>query len=171
MLKKIGGGCLGLIGLLVVAGVVIGIIAVVASNSGSDKKGDTGAASSAAPTSGNGGGTHKKKAGLDASQGAVNKVVAGKPYRLGDFKIHKGWRVHNVGYGMGYEVKGLTVENLTNSDHSFSVNIKLHKGAQRIVSNIQCFAQTAHPKEIVNVDCIPDGTAGKYDYVTVENSL
>jgi hypothetical protein len=178
-------GCLGIIGAVVV---VIIIIAVATSLGGGDKGSSNSADSGSSPSDTAGTSpTHAAKAKptktqapkpkesgppqLNADAGVANKVKEGKPYVLGDFKIHKGWDVHPLGYGMGYEVKHLVVENLTDSSHTFSVEIKLHKGAHRIVADMQCIANEANPQDIVDVDCLPDGNSGSFDSITIENSF
>jgi hypothetical protein len=98
-------------------------------------------------------------------------VRPGAAFQLGDFKVLKGWRIHNVGYGLGYEINNLEVQNTTGDNHAFSVDVKLHQGAHRIVAQISCFADEAHPQDIVSVDCFPDGDGKRYDYVTIENSF
>lgn len=173
-------GCLGIIGAVVV---VIIIIAVVTSLGGGNKSSNN--AGSSSDTSSSSAPSQKAKptktakptpkAGgvpqLNADAGVANKVKEGGAYVLGDFKIHKGWDVHNIGSGFGYEVKNLVVENLTDSSHTFSVDIKLHKGAHRIVADMTCLANEANPKDIVDVDCLPDGNGGAFDYITIENSF
>jgi hypothetical protein len=119
--------------------------------------------------------THKNKKNstdsLNAQAGALNRVRAGSAFTLGDFRILRGWRVHKVGFGLGYEVKGLVVKNITGESHAFSADIKLHKGAHRIIADMTCIANEANPGDVVSVDCLPDGSGKPYDYITIENSF
>jgi hypothetical protein len=182
-LKKLFQGCLGIIVLVVVVGVIIGAVSGGGSSSDDKKSANTSStsddsSSASTPTKSNkpkatkpkSSPKPKKKGVLSADAGALNKVVSGKAYQLGDFKIHKGWKVTKDPY-LGYNVENLVVENTTDSDHTFSVEFKLHQGAHRIVSHITCLADQAQPQDIVDVDCFPDGKGAPYGYVTVENSL
>jgi hypothetical protein len=162
-------GCLGLAGLVVVVAVIISVIAAVGGGSASSDK-------STSASSG-GGAKPKPKAksgsgGLNSDAGVPNRVKVGAAFRLGDFTIQKGWKIHKAGFGMGYELKNFNVQNMTGSDHQFDVEVKLHKGTHRIVSDMGCITvQLVHPKEIVTPTCVPDGSGGSYDYVTIENTL
>jgi hypothetical protein len=127
----------------------------------------TSAESPTAPESG----TPASGTSLNADAGASNRVKEGSAFTLGDFKVLRHWRVHKIGYGLGYEVKGLAVKNITNDSHTFSVEFKLHKGAHRIIADITCLANEAQPGDVVSVDCFPDGTGKAFDYVTIENAM
>lgn len=162
-MKKLFRGCLGLIGLVVVIAV---IVAAMSSGGDDSKKTDRTASASTGSSS-----KPKDKSKLNPETGQENRVKVGGAYTLGDFKINRGWKVKKFA-SIGYSVEGLEVENLTDSDHMFSVDVKLHQGAHRIVASITCLADEAHPKDIVSVDCLPDGTETKpFDYVTIENSF
>lgn len=112
-----------------------------------------------------------KPAGLDADAGVANRVQVGSGFTLGDFRILPGWRIKNDGFGLGYTVDHMVVQNVTSGEHSFIVDIKLHQGAHRILADITCDSNPANPKDIVDVSCLPDGTAARYDYVTIENTF
>jgi hypothetical protein len=169
MFKKLGLGCLGLVAVVV----VVIIVVAVATTSGGGGGGSSDTAGK--PTDSSGGGSKAKpkasKPTLNADPGVGNRVKEGTAFTLGDFKIHKGWKVHKLGFGMGWEVKNLNVENVTDGDHAFDGEIKLHKGAHRIVAGIQCIADEAHPGDIVTADCLPDGSGKPYDYITIENTF
>jgi hypothetical protein len=154
-------------------GLLVLIVIIAASTSGGGGDGgsdpstvdsDNSASASAAPS---------KKPGnvLDDEAGVANTIEEGKAYVLGDFKIHQGWKVDDLGSGFGYSIKKMEVENRTDDDHSFFVTIKLHSGAHRIVASIDCVADEAHPQDIVLVDCIADGKGDPYDTITIENTL
>lgn len=163
---------------------VIILISVISSHGGggstkpvSDTSGGSAASTTASPDSNSGAtkaSTPKKPSNqLNADAGALNKVVEGKAYQLGDFKIHKGWTVRKSEF-LGYEVNHFTVENTTQDAHQFDVAIKLHSGpgGKRIVNEIDCIANSANPGDIVDADCIATGQgSGAYDYITVENAL
>jgi hypothetical protein len=150
--------------------VLVLIVVIAVSTSGGDGGNEPNAAvdaensASAAPS---------KKPGnvLDDEAGVANKVVEGKAYVLGDFKIHAGWKVDDLGSDFGYSIKKLEVENLTDDPHQFYATIKLRSGAHRIVASINCIADQANPKDIVLVDCLPDGKSNPYDSITIENAL
>lgn len=109
--------------------------------------------------------------GLNSDTAKPNKVKVGSAFRLGDFKIHKGWKVSKEQF-LGKGIDGLVVTNVTNKDHGFLVNFKLHKGPHRVIADIQCSADQAHAHEIVDVDCIPDGKANApWKFITVENTF
>lgn len=129
------------------------------------------ALSGCAATDSSGSGDSGGGGGLNAEASKPNKIVVGHAARLGDFKILKGWKVHNVGYGMGWEIKHLEVKNLTKKDHGFDVMFKLHKGPHRVIASINCIADTAHAGEIIGVDCLPDGRGKGFKFVTVENNF
>jgi hypothetical protein len=165
-----------------IAAAVVLVLIIIGSFSedGSDRPSHSAASSatnlpSAKPTNSNSRPTKtvRKRAGsnLNPRAGVATKVKPGGAFNLGDFEIRKGWRVHELAYGMGYEINGLEVENLTSSTHQFSANIKLHKGAHRIVADMLCIANEARPSDIVEVDCLPDGSGKPFDYVTIENSF
>ena len=152
-------GCLTLIG----AGVVlIIIIAAVGMSGGGDDSGSSGGSDESAASD---------KGGLNAEAGKPNRVKKGKAFRLGDFQVRKGWRVKNFGQDLGYSIENLEVENVTDDSHAFNVEFKLRQGKSRVVAGITCFADEAAPNDIVEVDCVPDGTGKKFGYITVENAF
>lgn len=180
MFKKLGLGCLGLLGILL----VIIIAVAVLGGGGDDNSGvdtATNDTSSAAPSSSD---TPTKTTPtktkapaasneLDADAEVANKVVEGKAYQLGDFKIRKGWTIRKTDF-LGYEMKNLVVENTDDSSHMFNVTFKLHTGpgGKRIVDNFSCIADEANPGDIVDVDCFGDADSAKpYKYITVENAF
>lgn len=160
---------------IAVLAVLVVIIGLSTASGRNDNSGSATGSSRSSSSSGNSdtgvAAPEGSKPSLNADTGMSNRVDVGSSFVLGDFKILNGWRVHKLGYGMGYEVKNLEVQNLTDADHTFSVDIKLHKGPHRIVADISCIANEAHAKDIVNVDCLPDGSGKPYDYVTIENSF
>jgi hypothetical protein len=152
------------------AALAVLIIIAIAAGGGSDSGGGAGD-NDAASSSGGGGGSSGSKGKLDSETGVANRVKKGATFRLGDFKVHRGWQVNRLGYDFGYNIKGLEVENVTDSPHTFAVDFKLHKGPHRIVATISCIAREAEPGDIVTVDCLPDGTGKPFQYLTIENSF
>lgn len=149
--------------------VVLLVVIVVAVSVSSGGGGDDTAATGSGDTTAAGGTTKAK--GLDPEAEAENKVAKGAAFQLGDFKVLKGWKVKKVGFGLGYEIKSLDVQNTTSDEHGFDVTFKLHQGPNRIVSNIDCIADQAKPNQIVTATCLADGEGNKpYNFITVGNT-
>jgi hypothetical protein len=151
---------------LMAVAVIVVIVIATSVGGGSDKTaGDkTTAPTAAQPSAGSG-------TSLDSDAGAENPVKEGSTFVLGDFKILPGWQIHNDGFGLGYEIKNLQVKNVTGDDHAFDATFKLHRGAHTIAANIDCITDEAQAGDVVETNCLPDGSGKPYDRVTVENTF
>ena len=181
-MKKAGIGCLSAIGAVVVIIIIVAVVGAAggggsddsASAQDSSSRSDSSSSTSSSTPTATKTKTTKPESGLNPDAGVLNKVKEGAGFQFGDFKVHKGWNISKTPY-IGYELKGLVVQNTTDSPHTFDVAVKLHSGpdGKRIVTEIDCIANSANPGDIVDVDCFNTGsqTTKPFDYITIENTL
>lgn len=96
---------------------------------------------------------------------APRAVTVGKAFDIGKHQTLAGWAVKNDS-GM-FNVTG-KVKNISDTTSTSFIQIKFLDANGEVLGNVQCNSEDLEPGQTQTLNCIPDGTYGKYTKATAE---
>jgi hypothetical protein len=96
---------------------------------------------------------------------APRAVTVGTAFDLGKHQTLAGWTVKNDA-GM-FNVTG-KVKNISDTTSTSFIHFKFLDAKGEVLGNVQCNSADLEPGQTQALNCIPDGTYGKYAKVTAE---
>jgi hypothetical protein len=103
----------------------------------------------------------------DQQKNAPRAVVVGKAFTIGKHETLAGWKVtKDAGLG-GFQVAG-SVKNTSDATSTAFLHFKFLDAKGTVLGNVQCNSGDLEPGQTQVLNCIPDGTFGKYVKVTAE---
>jgi hypothetical protein len=93
-------------------------------------------------------------------------VHAGKPFGLGSHAVLAGWKVIQSEYGQQFSVVG-KAKNTDDHASTMFITIKFLKGTE-VLGSVMCNTSALEPGQTEAINCIDDGTYGRYDTITAE---
>jgi len=107
--------------------------------------------------------------GDSGDDGSPVTVTEGKAFEFGNWKAQAGWKIGSS--FLGYEVKGLTIENTKNEADQAFFEIKLLNGKD-VVAVIDCTTDEIEAGQTIRPNCLPDGNKKQaYKTIEVENTF
>jgi hypothetical protein len=108
-----------------------------------------------------------KSVDADKDKNAPRDVAAGKAFTIGKHETLAGWTVTKDSVLGGFKVTG-KVKNTSDATSTAFIHFKFIDAKGTVLGNVDCNSGDLEPGQTQALNCIPDGTWGKYTKITAE---